>query len=114
MSTFTYILVVVGCALIALWLAVAVCFGIGAIGQRASINSARDTAARMFGKTSRPVGRTRWVLISLTSVPLLLFGAAVVIGHFFSSLLVVGWCRLTGRPIPQPGSLQDFNDDDVL
>jgi hypothetical protein len=114
MSTFTYILVVAGCALIALWLVLAVCFGIGLLGQRGTINAGRETAARMFGQTSKPVSRTQWVLISITTVPLLLFGAAVVVVHFFSSLLVVGCCRLTGRPIPQPRSLQDFDDDDVV
>jgi hypothetical protein len=113
MSTFTYILVVAGCALIALWLVLAVCFGFGLLGQRGSVNAGRDTAARMFGQTSKSISRAQWVWVSITAVPLLLFGAAVVIVHFFSSLLVVGWCRLTGRPIPQPRSLQDLDDDDV-
>jgi hypothetical protein len=113
MSTFTYILVVAGCALIALWLVLAVCFGVGVLGQRGSINAGRETAARMLSQTSKPISRTQWVWVSITAVPLLLFGAAVVVVHFFSSLLVVGWCRLTGRPIPQPRRLEDFDDDDV-
>jgi len=113
MSTFTYIIVVAGCALIALWLVLAVCFGIGMFGQRGSINSGRQTAARMLGQSSKPISRAQWVWVSITSVPLLLFGAAVVAVHFFSSLLVVGWCRLTGRPIPQPRSLQDLDDNNV-
>jgi hypothetical protein len=82
-------------------------------GQRGSINAARQTAARMFGQTSKPISSTRWVLISITSIPLLLFGAAIVVVHFFCSLLGVSWCRLTGRPIPQPQSLEDFDDEDV-
>jgi hypothetical protein len=113
MSTFTHILVIAGSALIVAWLAVAVCFGIGMFGQRGSMNAARQTAARMFGHTSKPVGRTRWALIFFTAVPLLLFGAAVVIVHLFCSLLGVGWCRLTGRPTAQPPSLEDFDDEDV-
>ena len=113
MSTFTYILVVAGFALIALWLVLAVCFGIGLLGQRGSINAGRENAARMLGQTFKPVSRTRWVLISITSVPLLLFGGAILIVQFFSSLLVDGWCRLTGRSIPQPRSLQNLDDDGV-
>jgi len=112
-STSTQILVVAGCALIALWLVVAACFGIGLFGQRGSLNTAHETAARLFGRTSKAVSRTRWVWISITTVPLLLFGSAVVVLLFFYSLSVVGWCRLTGRPIPQPQSLQDFDDDSV-
>jgi len=111
MSTFAYILVVAVCALIAFWLVLAVCFGIGMFAQRGSINSGHRTAARTLGQSSKPISRAQWVWVSITSVPLLLFGAAVVVVHFFSSLLIVGWCRLTGRPIPQPRSLQDLHDD---
>jgi hypothetical protein len=112
-STFAYILVIAVCALIAVWLAVAICFGIGMFGQRGSINASRQTGAWMFGQACKPISRTRWVLISITSAPFLLFGAAVVVGHFFSSLFVLGWCRLTGKPIPRADSLQDFDDEDV-
>jgi hypothetical protein len=111
MSTFSYILVVAGCAVIAFWLVLAVGFGIGMFGQRGSINSSRQTVARMLGQSSKPISRARWVWVSIISVPLLLFGAALVVVHFFSSLLVVGWCRITGRPIPQLRSSEDVDDD---
>jgi hypothetical protein len=81
-----------------LWLVLAVCFGIGVLGRRDSINASCETAARMFGRTSKPISRTQWVLIFITSVPLLLFGAAVVVVHFFlRSWFIAGVGSLADR-----------------
>ena len=105
-STLIYILVVAGCALIALWLAVAVCFGIGMFGglkgalNRNSFNANRESAARQVGLESKPVGRLKWLGMVILSVPLLLLGAALVVVHFFFSLVLCGWFRIMGKPFP--------------
>ena len=83
MSTFEYILVVAGSIVVGLWFALAICFGIGIFGLRGSINAASESAARGLGQSFKPVSRMKWVWISISAVPLLLFGAAVVIVHFF-------------------------------
>jgi len=49
----------------------------------------------------------------IASIPFLLLGAVILLAHFFGSLLVAGWCRITGRPIPHPQSLQDIENDNV-
>jgi hypothetical protein len=113
MSTFIYILVVAGCALIALWLAVAVCFGLGMFGgrraalKRSSFNATRENVARRFGLKSRPVGRWQWLWLTIRSIPLLLLGAALLVVHFFLSLIFIGWFRIAGKPIPN----SDAHDD---
>lgn len=115
MSTFAYILIVAGCALIALWLVLAACFGIGVFwDRRVSWNETRQSVARRFGLASKPINRRQWALLTILSVPFLLFGAAVVLIHFFASLLVEGWYRLTGKPHPQKGSLHDMDDDSLV
>ena len=115
MNFFIYMLILIGCALIGGWLVVAVCFGIGIFGKRDIMNSSRQTASQMLDQTSKPVGPTQWVWVFIMSLPLLLFGAAILIVHFFSSLAGFGWCRLTGRPIPQAESerLEDVDDEDM-
>jgi len=112
MNTLTYILVVVGCALVAFWLVVAIGFAIGQFWRRrSSMNANTERAARMLGESFTPVGRIRWAWIAIQAIPLILIAAVVISADFFIRLTVGGWCWVTGRPMPRPTRLEDINND---